>query len=191
VIMHEALHGYTASILKRSETDPKSLNDRERMYSAALKQLFRDTHETILNHPQHGDMLRSVMDKVKEPDATLTPEEKSLYYGLTNVHEFASMLFTDKTFQHFMNDTDAKNQKNLSVLERFRNILLTLFTTLSKSLGVDIKSDSVLEQGMNEVLNLMGSREPGPIRLETAEERDMNMPNQTHEPFKLDNHCGE
>jgi hypothetical protein len=189
VIMHEALHGYTASLLKRSETNKTSLNPRELVYTAALKQLFRDAHDSILNHEHFGDGLRSVLEKIKEPDATLTPEEKSLYYGLTNVHEFASMLFTDRGFQQLMNDTAAKNQKNLSVLERFRDILLTLFTTLSKSLGVDIKGNSVLEQGVNDMLNLLGSREPGPIHIETAEEHRMDMPTDIHEPFKLDNQC--
>jgi hypothetical protein len=142
------------------ENDP-TLTQRERYFAVQIKNLFRDTVERVLDNYEHGDGLRFVQYKVGEGmfnGEAITPEQKSLYYGLTNEYEFISMLMTDKGFQQFMNSLPAlRDENNETVVTKFKKLLVKLFTTLAESLGMKVESDTVLSEGVNNIFNLLST----------------------------------
>jgi hypothetical protein len=160
-IVHELLHGYTAqSLFKLSGKASAYKIKEERMYAASIKQLYLLTRESLLSNPEHAEKLKAVIAKVsnsvfEDSDAnTLTEEEKSMYYGLTSEHEFVSMLMTDKKFQEFMNGVSVDSSKK-TVTSKFADILKRLLQALTKALGMDVKTDSVLDQGIKNITNLL------------------------------------
>ena len=162
VLMHEILHAYTAGIMSRLDQNDPTLTKRERFFAVQIKNLFRDTVERVLDDDTHGDELKLVRQKVGDgnSDGILTPFEKSHYYGLTNEYEFISMLMTDKTFQQFMNTLPAlKDPNNESVITKFKKLLVKLFATLAESLGMQIESETVLSEGVNNIFNLIATKD--------------------------------
>lgn len=161
LIVHELLHGYTAqSLFKLSSKGAKFNVEGERMYATSVKKLFLLAQESVLKNEVHSAKLRSVIAKINdsvfntEADNRLTEEEKSMYYGLTSEHEFVSMLMTDKGFQEFMN-TIMVDSSGKSVVSKFGEILKRLLTALTKALGIQVKTDSVLDQGIKNITNLL------------------------------------
>ena len=160
-VMHEVIHGFTANILEKFAKDPKSLSPEQRTFAVATRNLYNTARAAMEAHPEHGPELAKVDAAVKEDAATLSPADKSKYYGLTNVHEFASMLFTDHGFQKLMNDTQVDKSKTLSILDRFKEIMTNLWSKLSESTGIKIKSGSVLEHGINDIMSMVSAKENG------------------------------
>jgi hypothetical protein len=161
VIMHEVVHGYTADVLQKFESDKNKLNSKELVFATALKGLFNHSVSTMLASTEHSEALQSVLSKVNQDDATLSAKEKSLYYGLTNIHEFASMLMTDNGFQQAMNNIQVEPGQNTSILDRFKSMLFKLFQSLSENIGLkrtDNKS-TVTYEGINNIVGLVTSRE--------------------------------
>jgi hypothetical protein len=163
LIMHEAIHAYTADILEKLKTGDKSLNTAQRTYGTAVKQLYKMSVEKVMADPEHKDKLTGILDKLSGDNAYLTPTDKSMYYGLTSVDEFASMLLTDKTFQNFMNETQIQESTKLSALDQFKKLLSKLFKALAEAFGVKIESGSALEQGVNDVFNLISVSQDGTV----------------------------
>ena len=158
VLMHEVIHGYTAKLLDRAAKGDQTLSKEQRMYIASLKQLYRDVVGKVIADPEHAEKLKNVIAKLDanaEETPYLTPADKSMYYGLTSIYEFTTMLMTDKTFQTFMNDIIVQEAGKVSALERFKRMLVKLFRTLAETLGIQIKSGSALEQGVNDIFNLI------------------------------------
>ena len=159
-IIHELLHGYTAqSLFKLSTKGAKFTIEGERMYAASIKKLFTLAKDAILNDEKHAEKLKAVIRKTDSSvfsafDTTLTEEEKSMYYGLTSEHEFVSMLMTDKKFQEFMNSLSV-DSTGKSVVTKFGEILKRLLIALTRSMGIEIKTDSVLDQGIKNITNLL------------------------------------
>lgn len=190
VLMHEIVHGYTADLLIRLSKNDPSLDGRERVFAVAVRNLFNQTQSKLLQSPEHGDNLRRVIAVSNAGTEGLNPTDKQMYYGLTNMYEFVSMLLTEPTFQQFMNNVDA-NTEGMSVLERFKALLVRLFNTLAESLGMNIKGNSVLEQGVNNMFNLItstsyqarpeGNSDSNPM-FSAATDKYL-------EPFTLENHC--
>jgi alkylated DNA repair dioxygenase AlkB len=148
-IIHELMHHVTVDLL---DADPKNLTEKQRVHVAALKNLFKKTEEKMLNDPIHGDALRSAKERMTK-GGLLSANDKSLYYGLTDMYEFVSMLFSDKSFQEFMNNTEYSENK--SVLDRFLDIL----TSIIKALGFNVKNDSVLKEGITNVMGILETNE--------------------------------
>jgi hypothetical protein len=134
------------------DADPKNLTEKQRVHVAALKNLFKKTEEKMLNDPIHGDALRSAKERMTK-GGLLSASDKSLYYGLTDMYEFVSMLFSDKSFQEFMNNTEYSENK--SILDRFLDIL----TSIIKALGFNVKNDSVLKEGITNVMGILETNE--------------------------------
>ena len=78
-----------------------------------------------------------------------------MYYGLTNVDDFVSMLMTDQTFRELMNNTTYEGNK--SMLDRFMEIL----SKILQALGVQVKDESVLKEGVTNIVGLIESRPTG------------------------------
>jgi hypothetical protein len=68
------------------------------------------------------------------------------------------MLMTDKGFQEFMNNTPYSGNKN--VFERFLEIL----SNLLKELGIAVKDNSVLKEGVGGIVGLIQSNTPSTVQ---------------------------
>ena len=149
VIVHELLHHITANII---DADKSKLSSEQRKWVVALENLFKSTQEKLLNDPAHADNLRKAISEVNKPDGFLSVKDKSMYYGLTNIHDFVSMLMSDEKFRDFMNNTPYSGEKTL--LDRFLDILLNII----KALGITINEDSVLKEGLSNVIGIIETR---------------------------------
>ena len=148
VIMHEIMHHMTADFLNAK---PETLSAEQRKWVESLTNLFDTVQQRMLNDPNHKDALQKAMDQVNN-NGFLSASDKSLYYGLTNVHDFVSMLMTDQGFQDFMNNTTFDGQK--SFFDKF----VDLINNLLKVLGINVKDDSVLKEGITNIIGLIQSR---------------------------------
>ena len=157
VIMHEAMHAATADILKRFRENKSSLNKRQIIFATGLTNMFKDLQEKMIESDVHGPKLTEVIDKLfgNNQDVDLSPKEKSMYYGLTNLDEFVSMIMTDRTFQQFMNETMYNENTNTSILDRFKEMLRDLLASLAKMVGVSIDKNSALYNGVDTITKLI------------------------------------
>jgi hypothetical protein len=157
VIMHEVMHAATADILKRFRENKASLNKRQIIFATGLTNMFKDLQERMIDSEEHGPKLTEVIDKLfgSNQDVDLSPKEKSMYYGLTNVDEFVSMIMTDRTFQQFMNQTMYNENTNTSILERFKEMLRNLVASLADIIGVKIDNKSALYNGVDTIVKLI------------------------------------
>jgi hypothetical protein len=149
VIVHELLHHVTIDLLN---ADPKTLTADQKKWIISLNNLFKTVQTKFLNDPVHKEALQKAIDQTKRADGYLSESDKSMYYGLTSVPEFVSMLMTDEGFRDLMNNT--KYEGNKSMLDRFIEILANIL----KSLGIQIKEDSVLKEGITNIVGLVESR---------------------------------
>jgi hypothetical protein len=157
VIMHEVMHAATADVLKRFRENKASLNKRQIIFATGLTNMFKDLQEKMIDSDVHGPKLTEVIDKLfgSNQDVDLSPKEKSMYYGLTNIDEFVSMLMTDRTFQQFMNETMYNEESNTSIFDRFKELLRDLITSLAKMVGVNIDKKSALYNGVDTITKLI------------------------------------
>jgi hypothetical protein len=149
VIIHELFHHVTANII---EMDKSKLTPDQRKWVISLENLFKSTQEKILNDPAHSDNLKNAIAQVNKEGGFLSAKDKSFYYGLTNIHDFVSMLMSDENFRDFMNNTSYSGEKTL--MERF----IDIFVNILKALGISVKEDSVLKEGIKNVIGIVESR---------------------------------
>ena len=154
VLMHELLHHVTANII---ETDKSKLSPDMRKWVMALENLFKHAQEKVMKDPEHAAKLQKAMDAVNKEGGYLSVNEKSYYYGLTNIHEFISMIMSDQKFRSFMNHISYTGEKSL--LQRF----LDIFTEILKVLGVNVKDNSVLKEAVTDILGIIESRDKGDV----------------------------
>lgn len=161
VLMHEITHAYTASVINDYTDNKSNLTDKELIFTKSLDNLFKDTRDMLFNDEVHGPRLAQVLATLSnDPEnATLSSKDKSMYYGLTSIHEFTSMLLTDPGFQQFMNTLHYDSKKNISIFEQFKELLSKLLDALAKTLGIDVKEKSVLTQGVNDIVSMIKSSE--------------------------------
>jgi ABC-type dipeptide/oligopeptide/nickel transport system ATPase component len=149
VIMHEVLHHITATLLN---ADITTLTADQRKWVVSLKNLFNTVQEKMLKDPNHSDKLRDAIEQSNKENGMLSAADKSMYYGLTNVHDFLTMMMTDPGFREFMNNTTYDGNK--SMLDRFLDILANIL----KALGIQVKDNSVLKEGLINIVGLIESR---------------------------------
>jgi hypothetical protein len=155
VIMHELMHKLTQDLLKRYRTDKVTLNKNQLIFIKNIENMFNDVRTKILSNPNEGPKLLEIIEKLKDNDASLSSYEKSMYYGLTNMDEFVSMMMTDRAFQMKMNNTLYDEIKNQSVFERFKELLANLFKSLAKTLGIDLINNSVLKNSIDNIVRVI------------------------------------
>jgi hypothetical protein len=154
VIMHELLHYLTVDVIK---TDKSKLSAEQKKWVMSLENLFKSTQEKILNDPKHSAKLNEAIEQVNKEGGFLSASDKSMYYGLTNIYDFISMLMSDVEFQNFMNETQHSKEK--SIIDRFIEVI----TELIKALGIDVKDQSVLKEGITNIVNLINERNNLPL----------------------------
>ena len=149
VLIHELLHHVTAKIVN---ADKSKLSLEQRKWVVSLENLFKYTQDKILNDPIHGDNLRKAIEEVNKEGGFLSVKDKSMYYGLTNMNEFISMLMSDADFRSFMNNVSYSGEKTL--LERF----IDIFVNILNSLGIVVKDNTVLKEGIQNIIGVVQSR---------------------------------
>jgi hypothetical protein len=154
VLIHELLHHVTAKIVN---ADKSTLTLEQRKWVVSLENLFKFTQDKILNDPIHGENLRKAIEQVNKEGGFLSVKDKSMYYGLTNMNEFISMLMSDADFRSFMNNVSYSGEKSL--FERF----IDIFVNILKSLGVTVKDDTVLKEGIGNIIGIIESRNEGNV----------------------------
>jgi hypothetical protein len=152
LVMHELLHHITSDLLNANAL---TLSIEQRKWVVALKTLFNTTQERFLKDPKHSAALKAAIAETKKENGFLSKSDKSMYYGLTNVDDFVSMLMTDKTFRDLMNETTYEGNK--SILDRF----IELLGKILEALGVQVKDNSVLKEGVTNIVGLIQSRGEG------------------------------
>jgi len=155
VIMHELMHKLTQDLLKRYKKDKVTLNRNQLIFIKNIENMFNDVRDKVLSDPKEGPILAEIIKKMNDPNVSLTSYEKSMYYGLTNIDEFVSMMMTDRTFQMNMNNTLYDVSKNQSVFERFKELLANLFSALAKTLGIEINNSSILKNTVDNVVRVI------------------------------------
>jgi predicted NAD-dependent protein-ADP-ribosyltransferase YbiA (DUF1768 family) len=173
LVMHELLHHITSDLLNANAL---TLSIEQRKWVVALKTLFNTTQERFLKDPKHSAALKAAIAETKKENGFLSKSDKSMYYGLTNVDDFVSMLMTDKTFRDLMNETTYEGNK--SILDRF----IELLGKILEALGVQVKDNSVLKEGITDIVGLIKSR---PI--ETSENDGSPFKSITTESAKVKN----
>jgi hypothetical protein len=154
VLIHELLHHVTAKIVN---ADKSTLTLEQRKWVVSLENLFKFTQDKILNDPIHSENLRKTIEQVNKEGGFLSVKDKSMYYGLTNINEFISMLMSDADFRSFMNNVSYSGEKSL--FERF----IDIFVNILKSLGVTVKDDTVLKEGIGNIIGIIESRNEGNV----------------------------
>jgi alkylated DNA repair dioxygenase AlkB len=156
VFMHEFMHHITAELLNAK---PETLSVDQRKYVENINNLYDAVHNKMMMDPQHAAALQKAKDQMKT-DGYLSASDKSLYYGLTSVHDFVSMIMTDQGFQDFMNNTTYDGEK--SIFEKF----MDLIGNLLKALGINVKDNSVLKEGLTNIVGLIQSRNSSEVATE-------------------------
>ena len=180
LIVHEVLHHVTNDLLQK---DPMTLTGEQRKWVVSLKTLFKTTQEKLLKDPLHAEALRNAIEASKKSNGHLSEKDKSMYYGLTDVNEFVSMLMTDEKFRNFMNETSYEGGK--SILDRFIEVLGKIL----QALGINIKDNSVLKEGLTDIVGLIQSRDgsfidvndAGPLRSITTDSAKVKTINENFE----------
>ena len=150
VIVHELLHHVTSTLLL--DTNLSKLTAEQKKWVISLKNLFSTVRDKFLNDPTHREALLNAIEQSKKADGFLSENDKSMYYGLTSVDDFVSMLMTDEGFRDLMNNT--KYEGNKSMLDRFIDILANIL----KALGIQVRDKSVLKEGVTNIVGLIQSR---------------------------------
>lgn len=150
VIMHELVHHVTVDLLT---ADQAKLSPEQRKWVKAINNLYDQVQQKVLDDPNHADNLLMALSTVNG-EGFLSATDKSLYYGLTSVYDFVTMMMTDKGFQQFMNNIEFAGEK--TILQRFMDLVVSLI----KSLGIQVKDNSVLNEGLKNIIGLLESRGP-------------------------------
>ena len=126
---------------------------------------WKDRKKGTADELRADDLLKELDDILAEGNG-LNQDVISKFYGAVKLEEFVAMSMTDKTFQRILNDIP-KGDK--SVMRQIIKMLADLISTLGKSLGIDIKDDSVLYNAVEENLRLMNVIKPDVITTSEAE----------------------
>jgi nucleoside-triphosphatase THEP1 len=153
-LMHELVHHMTVKLLA---ADMTTLSPDQRKSVLALKNLFNYAKEKLMNDPTHSQQLRDALNELNN-SGFMSKADKDLYYGFSSVEEFVSMMMTNRDFQEFMNNLDYQGEKTL--LDRFLEVIANII----KALGIEVKDNSVLREGMNNILNLIQVRDEAELR---------------------------
>ena len=148
VVMHELIHHLTSDLLNAA---PENLTKEQAKFVNNLKELFTNVQSRLLDDPTHREPMLRALERLSS-DEMLSTSDKSMYYGLSSVHDFVSMLLTDSTFQDFMNNMAYEGEKSVftKLLDIFVNFIL-------EQMGI-VKKDSVLEEGLRNTIGLINSR---------------------------------
>lgn len=160
--IHEAIHAVTLrdailsnTIKGRTQLKSENIRRHKILENINKARVFAVTH---LNKQGNEHILKGIRKKLKDarrdPDVKieLTPIERD-YYGLADNAEFIAEILTNIDFQKAMNNIPYSGNK--STLDKVIALLTNLIKTIATELGIIVKTDSVLEVGLSNTLDLI------------------------------------
>ena len=164
-LLHESIHVYTSNLMV---TDSKNLTRSQRRAVKSIKALKNAVISSLtLEEKAEFDIFNAKYIKYREANESgdfktrdnidFGAVNASKYYGLVNDKEFVTMAMTDSGFQKRLNDVKFTGDRTMFV--RFQEIIAELLKGMQEALGVEVVSGSVLEQAVNDITDLMASKE--------------------------------
>lgn len=149
--LHEMLHMLTSDVLKNPRTEKQKEIKRA---LEVLRQNVKSYYEQQLGFEITEDNIKKNLDDLRP------------YYGLINIDEFISELFTNKSFQRLLSNSAFSESK--SFLQRIAELLRELIEDIS---GFKFNKDSnlVLDSAINNSLRLISDITSVPIGMNISE----------------------
>lgn len=152
--LHELIHGYTGKAAKVFEElgatkaiQQKLLTKDQVIQLVKLNNLKSQFVKKLIEAGKKEE-LEAFLKQFRENSSDLETIDINIYYGTTSLAEFITMAMTEPIFQDLLNDVTDKNK---TFFDRFKEIVLSLL----KSLGLDIKEDSILASTIESVIELV------------------------------------
>lgn len=135
VLIEEMVHALLKSELSQDTIASRSIkNIYNDVKAVAIAKYGKEAYDTMVSKVQKKMPLRDGV-------------ERNILYNLYNIDEFVAAAIKDKTFQEFLNNTDATNTTK-SLWTRFIEAIKKVLETLG------VRKDSNLEAVLHETLNL-------------------------------------
>ncbi|XP_069177025.1 uncharacterized protein [Procambarus clarkii] len=135
VLIEEMVHALLKSELSQDTIASRSIkNIYNDVKAVAIAKYGKEAYDTMVSKVQKKMPLREGV-------------ERNILYNLYNIDEFVAAAIKDKTFQEFLNNTDATNTTK-SLWTRFIEAIKKVLETLG------VRKDSNLEAVLHETLNL-------------------------------------
>jgi hypothetical protein len=161
--LHEVLHTMTGYKIRMYEYEKDSspqgqanldafiaetgitLSEKERKIINSIGVLMNQAKQKIIS--ENKEAYAAYRAKIAA-NQKITPEELSTFYGFEDMGEFVSQALSDPEFQKLLNNIEAPSKKTFwqSLKERLVKLL--------KAMDFDVKSGSVLEYTISDVLDL-------------------------------------
>ena len=165
VLLHESIHAYTSSLLTTNE---KNLTKAQRRAVKSIKVL----RQVAKNNLSEKDKIAfkkfntkfkawkkadELGDTETRDNLTFRTAEFNKFYGLINDKEFVTMAMTEPEFQRILNNIQFSGDR--SMFMRFQEIIAELIKGMQEALGIEVVSGSVLEQAVNDITDLISTRD--------------------------------
>lgn len=152
--LHELIHGYTGKSAKifeqygAAEAIKKGLLTKDQVIQLVKLSNLKSQFVKKLIEAGKKEELKAFLKQFREDSSDLETIDINIYYGTTSLAEFITMAMTEPVFQDLLNDVTDKNK---TFFDKFKEIILSLL----KSLGLDIKEDSILASTIESVIELV------------------------------------
>jgi hypothetical protein len=122
-----------------------TLTDNERKIIGSIRVLMNQAKQKVISENKEAYDVYKAKIAAKQK---ITSKELSMFYGFEDIGEFVSQALSDPDFQKLLNNIEAPSKKSFwqSLKERLVKLL--------KAMDFDVKSGSVLEHTVSEVLDL-------------------------------------
>ena len=149
--LHEMLHMFTSDVLKNPQTEKQK----------EIKRAIEVLRQNVKSYYEQQLGFEITEDNIKKNLEDLRP-----YYGLINVDEFISELFTNKSFQRLLSNSAFSESK--SFLQRIAELLRELIEDIS-GFKFSKQNNIVLDSAINNSLRLISDITSVPIGINISE----------------------
>jgi predicted kinase len=157
-LMHELGHAYTADLYRIY-----SEGGTHKLLTPKVKQNFeridalRNVAYNMLTKEEKEKVNKIKTGKYGTPEQGINNEDLKTYYGFINTKEFISEVLTKPEFQKKLNEMSLNS--TTSVFERVVKFIREIYNEFIKTLGFTVKQNSVLENSLLEVMDLIHNSE--------------------------------
>mgnify|MGYP001150284990 CR=1 FL=1 len=165
-LMHELGHAYTADLYRIY-----SEGGTHKLLTPKVKQNFeridalRNVAYNMLTKEEKEKVNKIKTGKYGTPEQGINNEDLKTYYGFINTKEFISEVLTKPEFQKKLNEMSLNS--TTSVFERVVKFIKDIYNEFIKTLGFTVKQNSVLENSLLEVMDLIHNSENVEVTIES------------------------
>ena len=153
-IIHEGMHTSLVPIVyKRDKNSTKVnaiLSSLDKLHAKTIEELSKK-YPNLTADIEKFKAAKAKADENNLKSSDLNSIESDFAYALSSLDEFMVGLLVNKDLQRELNDIKYTDQ---TLYEKLINLLNTLFEYLANELGIQINNDSVLYQGISDVIAL-------------------------------------